>query len=400
MTETNAENGTAARTAVVAQSDEQGYDFIDLLAVLTNNLRLLVIAPTVAGLVAFGVSYLIPPTYTAITTFLPPQPQTGIASNLLQSLGSLGGAASAAAGLKNPMDQYVGFLKSQTIQDALVEQFSLLDRYDLKFKSDARQVLQKNTRVFAGKDNILSVEFDDKDSSFAADVANAYGVELTRLLGRLAVTEAQQRRLFFSKQLDAAKTGLIKAEQELAATGVSVAALNASPTTALAGTAALRAQVTAQEVRLASMKSYLTSSAPEYRLAQAEISALRNELAKAETTQPSGITKNGGDYIAKYRNFKYQETLFDLFSKQFEIAKIDESREGSTVQIVDKALPPEKKSKPRKLIVVLIAIFLTGFLCLSFVFARSAWRRAMVNGVNAYRFSKLASDLNRQLGRS
>lgn len=378
--------------------EDDGISIIELLQVVAENLRLLIILPLAAGLFALGVSSLIPPTYTAIATFLPPQQQQGISSSLLQSLGAIGGLAGAAAGLKNPNDQYVSLLKSKTVEDSLIGRFSLLERYNVKFKSDARNILEANTRITSGKDNIVSIEFDDKVPAFSAEVANAYGDELMKLLSNLAITEAQQRRLFFGKQLSATKDSLIAAEKALAATGVSVSALNANPSTALAGPAALRAQVTAQEVKLASMRSYLTDTAPEFRQTQAELQALRKELSKAESVQPAG-TLGGGDYIAKYRDFKYQETLFDLFSRQYEIARVDESREGALLQIIDKAQPPERKAKPKKATIAVIATLATAFFLLVFVILRTALRNSMSRPASAAALHKLYFAFRRSLGR-
>lgn len=381
------------------EGEEDGVSIIDLLQVVAENLRLLVVAPIAVGLIAFGISFIIPPTYTATATFLPPQQQQSMASSLLQSLGAFGGLAGAASGLKNPTDQYISFLKSKTVEDALVGRFKLIERYEVKFKSDARKILELNTRIISGKDNIIAVEFDDKSPSFAADVANAYGEELTKLLGVLAITEAQQRRVFFGKQLSATKDSLVAAEKALAATGVSVTALNANPSTALAGPASLRAQVTVQEVKLASMRSYLTDAAPEFRQAQAELVALRRELSKAESAQPAAV---GGDndYIGKYRDFKYQETLFDLFSRQYEIARVDESREGSSLQVIDQAQPPERKAKPKKATIAAISTFATAFFLLIFVFVRNAWRNSQNDAASIVAVQKLKYALRRSLGRN
>lgn len=345
-------------------------DLVDLMLVFTKNLRLLVAGPLLVGAIAFGLSFLIPPTFTATTTFLPPQQQSS-ALTMLQSLGGVGAIAGAAAGLKNPTDQYVSFLSSQTVQDALISRFKLLERYEEKYRQDARKELGKRAKIAAGKDGIISVEFDDKDPAFAADVANAYVEELGVLISRMSLTEAQQRRVFFEKQLSAAKDNLIKAEQSLAASGVSVSTLNVNPNTALEGPARLRAQVTAQEVKMAAMRSYLTTTAPEYRREQAELSALRGQLSAAEKEQPSG-SAGTNDYIAKYREFKYQETLFELFSKQFEVAKLDESRDGALVQVIDVATPPELKSKPKKAFIAIGAALFTGILLLAWIYGRFA----------------------------
>ncbi|MFN3377555.1 MAG: Wzz/FepE/Etk N-terminal domain-containing protein, partial [Burkholderiaceae bacterium] len=328
--------------------DDDEISLLDLLQTVVENLRLLVLGPLVVGLAALGISFLITPTFTATTKFLPPQQQQSAAAAMLQSLGALGGLAGAATGLKNPNDQFVSFLQSRTLQDTLIERFKLMERYESKFKEDARRTLSANARVSAGKDGLITVSVDDHDPAFAAELANAHVQELTQLLGRLAVTEAQQRRLFFEKQLQDTKARLTQAEQALQASGVNMSALKANPQAAVEGLAQLQASITAQEVKVATMRSYLTENAPDFRQALTELNALRAQLRKAEASQPKGGADSDSDYVAKFRDFKYHETLFELLAKQYELARVDESREGAVIQVVDVAQAPEKKSKPKK----------------------------------------------------
>src|SRR5450830_787967 len=176
----------------VEEDDE--ISLLDLLQVVADNLRLLVLAPLAAGLLALGISFAIAPTFTATTKFMPPQQQQSAAASMLASLGALGGLAGAATGLKNPADQYVAFMKSRTVQDTLVDRFKLMERYQSKYKENARTSLDANVLIASGKDGLITVDASDKDPAFAAQLANAYPEELTRLLSRLAVTEAKQRR--------------------------------------------------------------------------------------------------------------------------------------------------------------------------------------------------------------
>jgi uncharacterized protein involved in exopolysaccharide biosynthesis len=370
---------------------------VDILQVVADNLRMLVVAPLVVGIAVFAASYAITPTFTATSTFLPPQQQQSSAFGMLQSLGALSGLAGAAAGIKNPSDQYIGFLKSAVVQTALVDRFELKDRYGLEFVQRARDTLKARSRISSGKDGLINIEFDDKDPKFAAAVANGYIEELGKLMNRLAVTEAQQRRVFFEKQLATAKDALIRAEQSLAASGVSSATLNASPSIALEGPAKLRALVTAQEVKLASMRAYLTPAAPEFRQAQMELSALRNQLTKAEQAQPTGKL-GSDDYIAKYREFKYQETLFELFAKQYELARIDESREGATIQVVDAASPPELKSSPKRAVMAIAAVLVSGLILLVVAFVRHAVRNTHQHPHGSSKLSNLKSSFRRAFG--
>jgi uncharacterized protein involved in exopolysaccharide biosynthesis len=211
------------------QGDDDEISLLDLLQTIVDNLRLLVLGPLAVGITALGISYLIPPTYTAKTQFLPPQQQQSAAASMLASLGSLGGLAGAVGGIKNPADQFLAYMKSVTLQDTLIERFKLLERYEAKTKTDARLALTGSVRVASGKDGLISVEVDDKDPKFAAELANAQVEELGKLLGKLAITEAQQRRLFFEKQLTLYKDKLIQSEMELNATGVSGSVLKSTP---------------------------------------------------------------------------------------------------------------------------------------------------------------------------
>lgn len=378
-------------------ADDDDISLLDLLQTVVENLRLLVLGPLAVGLAALAISFAIAPTFTATTKFLPPQQQQSAAAAMLQSLGALGGLAGAATGLKNPNDQFVSFLQSRTLQDTLIERFKLMERYESEFQEDARKTLSANAIISAGKDGLISVSVDDKDPAFAAELANAHVQELTLLLGRLAVTEAQQRRLFFEKQLADAKTKLTQAEQALQSSGVNISALKANPQAAVEGLAQLQASITAQEVKLATMRSYLTENAPDFRQAMTELSALRTQLRQAEVSQPKA--QGDSDYVAKYRDFKYFETLFELFAKQYELARVDESREGAVIQVVDVAQAPERKSKPKKALIAILATLASGFVLLLFVFVRQALRNAAQDAEAATKLRHLRAAWSRALGR-
>ena len=386
----------AAQSAPDNDHDDE-ISLLDLLQVVVDSLRLLVLAPLAAGLLALGISFAIPPTFTATTKFMPPQQQQSAAAAMLQGLGALGGLAGAASGLKNPADQYVAFLKSRTMQDALIDRFKLTERYETDYREDARKVLGANALIASGKDGLITIDASDKEPEFAARLANAHVEELGLLLNRLAVTEAQQRRVFFEKQLANAKDHLVKAEQALKSSGVNSGALKASPQMAVEGLAKLKAGITAQEIKLASMRGYLTERAPDFKQAQTELSALRAQLTRAEREEP--ISGGDSDYIAKFREFKYQETLFDLFAKQYEMARVDESREGAVIQVVDAAQPPERKSKPQKARIAVLTTLAVGIFLLLTVFVRHALRSADQSPQSAEQMAKLRGAWRRALGR-
>ena len=366
-----------AQASVGAMQDDGEISLLDLLQVIVDNLRLLVLGPLVCGLVALGYSFTIPPTYTAKTQFLPPQQQQSSAASMLASLGALSGLAGASTGIKSPADQYIAFMKSVSLQDALIERFKLVEKYEAKLKTDARMALTGSVRIASGKAGLIGVEVDDKDPKFAADLANAHVEELRNLLGKLAVTEAQQRRMFFEKQLQITKENFTKADLALKSSGINSSVLKTSPASAVEAVARLKAGISVQEVKLGTMRNYLTESSPDFKQALSELGSLKTQLAKAEKEEPA--SKDASDYVARYREFKYQETMFELFAKQFELAKVDESREGAVIQILDIAQAPERKSKPNKAQIAIIAALASGFALLLFVFIRRALRTASQN---------------------
>ena len=365
---------------------EQGPTASDTLIAVAERWRLLVLAPLAAGLLALGITYVIAPTFTARTSFLTPQAQGG-AAGALATLGSLANLAGATAGVRTPADQFVALMQSVTVLDRLLDRFELIKVYESKFRVDARKELAGNSRVTLSKrDGIIAVEVDDESPQRAAQVANAYVEELRRLTSELAITEAQQRRVFFERQLLQTRDRLTTAQQALQGSGFTAGALKAEPKAAAESYARLKAELTAAEVRLQAARTSLSDSAPEVMQQQSTVSSLRAQLARAEQVSDSA---SGPDYISKYREFKYQETLFELFSRQFELARVDEAREGAPIQVIDLATAPEKKSRPKRAITALATTIGTALLLLGWVFASRAWRRMAADPQNAGHLGRL-----------
>jgi len=373
------------------QESADEFSLLDLATMLAQYWRILLFGPLVCGVVALGIAFIWPSTYTAKSVILPPQQQQSAAATALQSLGALAGIASSATGIKNPTDQYVALLQCDTICDRIVQRFDLKRLYDVQYEEDARKKLKKKVRVRAGlKDWLISIEVDDRDPRRAADMANAFVEELRRLLNVLAVTEAQQRRRFFEEKLAETKDNLVAAEKALQASGINEGAIRAEPKAAADSYAALRAQVTAAEVRVQAMRAYLTEQAPLYQQALAQLVALRDQLARTESASSKGLQ---GDYIARYRNFKYYETLFELMARQYELARIDESREGLLIQVVDVAKPPQRRSKPQRSLVAVLATLISGVILVFGVFLRQGWRNAEKNPETAEKIARIRRSL-------
>lgn len=367
--------------------DDEGVSLFALAVPLAERWKLLLFGSLAAGLAALGIAFVIPPTFTARTTFLPPQQQQSTVSSLLSSLGPLAGLAGGAAGLRTPADQYVALMQSATVADRIIDGFQLMQVYDEKLRVDARKELAKNVHFTIGKkDGLITVEVDDHTPQRAADIANRFVEELRHMTDTIAITEAQQRRKFFENQLQQTQERLAQAQRALQASGMTEGALKAEPKAAAEGYASLKAQVTAAEVRLSTLLGSMAEGAPEVRQQRAALSALRNQLAQLEQTSH---TRDGPDYIGKYREFKYEETLFELLARQYELAKIDESREGALVQVVDRATPPERKSKPKRGLVAVGATLLTGLLLAVLVLMRDSWQRSASEPDNAEHVTRI-----------
>jgi uncharacterized protein involved in exopolysaccharide biosynthesis len=382
----------AAPPAAAAGRDE-GLALVELAIPLLARRWLLVLLPLLAGAAAYGLSYLMAPMFTARTVFLPPQQQHSAAASAIASLGALSGLAGAAAGIKSPADQYVALLQSTTVADRLIDEFKLMQVYDATLRTDARRAFTDNVRVGLGKkDGLITVEVDDTDPQRAADMANRHVDELRRLTSQLALTEAQQRRAFFEQQLKLTRDALARAQQALQASGFNLGALKAEPKAAAEGYARLRAEATAAEVRLLTLRRSLADDTPEVQQALATLSALRGQLAQSEA---SSNLAGGPDYVGKYREFKYQETLFELFARQYELARVDESREGALIQVVDEAKPAERKSRPRRAFIALGTAAAAFVVLAAWLVVRHLWHLSAAEPGNAERMRRLRAALGR-----
>lgn len=365
---------------------------LELAVPLAQRWRLLLATPVLAGLCALAVTFAIPKTYISRTLFLPPQQQQSTAVSAIAQLGALSGLAGAAAGLKSPADQYVSLLQSTTVSDRIIDEFSLMQVYDQEYRYKAREELAENVRISIGKkDGLIAVEVEDESAQRAAEMANRYVDELRRLTSQLALTEAQQRRLFFDTQLKHTRERLNEAQQSLQASGFSQGALRADARASAEGYARLRAEVTAAEVRLQTMRRGLADTATEVQQALSTLAALRAQLSKLEG---STDLRGSPDYVSRFREFKYQETLFELFARQYELARVDESREGALIQVVDEAKPAERKSKPRRAVISIAASVAGLAIAIVFVLARQALRNASRDPDTAAKIRSVKAALN------
>ena len=388
-----------------ATMDDDEINLMDLLLVIAKHNRFIIKLTLSVAVLAVIYALLQPNIYTAKTVILPPQQGASTASMLLGQLGGLAGLAGGAAGIKSPNDLHIGMLKSRTIADVLIKRFDLQTLWEEKTRQATRKALEDSTVIASGKDGFITIEYSDKDPQFAATIANAYVEELDRLNSTLAVTEASRKRLFFERQLKGSRANLDAAENALKQTQerTGLIQLEKQGGAIIEAVANVRAQIAAKEVELAAMGAFATPQNPDYRQIQQVIVGLRAQLAKLEANSagsdikvPTGkLPETGLEFLRKTREFKYQETLFELLSKQFEIAKIDEAKDASLIQVVDKALVPEQKSKPKRSLIVILATMMAFFIGVLLAFFKEAAARASLDPASAERMSLLRRYLRR-----
>ncbi len=381
---------------------EDDISLLDLLIVLVKHKRFVLGVPLVAAIAAVAYSLLLPNIYSGTTRILPPQQSASAASALLNQLGGafggLAGAAGGALGVRSPNDLYVGMLKSRTIADNLIARFDLNKIYQQELQSNTRITLQGSTAISAGRDGIITIEVDDKNPGRAAELANAYVEELIKLTQVLAVTEASQRRLFFERQLLQVKDNLTAAEiaarQGLQKGGL--AQVDAQGRSMIEVTARLRAQISVKEVQIGSMRTFAAEGNPELQRTQQELEALRRELGRIEGSSPAAAIGRGDasgssglDNLARLRDVKYYEFLYELLAKQYELAKIDEAKDATIIQVLDNAIVPDRKSKPKRTQIVLFYAFLAFLASILWVFVREAATRTKADPKQASRLDAL-----------
>lgn len=366
MTEPSSTQDKAANTAAPQDADE--ISLLDLLTAIGRKKRIVAITVAVFVVIGLLLAFLLPKKYTAETTLLPPQHQNSLSSMLSSQLGGLGAVASLAGGslgLKNPNDMYVAMFRSQTVEDAMIRKYGLMKEYHAKLLSVARKDFQASSSVDGStKDGLIHITVTDRNPQRAAELANGYVKQFRDLSNHLAITDAAQRRLFFQQQMKSARDKLTNAEEALVQTEEKSGMIEvSSQARALIETgAALKAQIAAKEVEIQGMQSFAAPDNPNLIQARQELTALKAQLASlAGQGDKSGngliipkgkLPAAGLEYLRKYRDVQYYQTIFDILAKQFEIAKLDEAREGALIQVVDPAIPPDHKSSPKRALIL------------------------------------------------
>jgi len=400
----------ASITNAAGESNE--INLLALLTILARRKRLIAKVTGAAMLAGLALALIQTAKYTATTKIMPPQQTQSAASMMMSQLAGAAGAgplAMMAGGgglsLKNPDDIYLGLLSSRPIADAVIKRFNLESVYAADDMTGARKALASSTRIETEKMGLLSISVTDKDKKRATEMANAYTEELRNLTKSLAVTEASQRRLFYEDQLKQAKDELVNAEYAFRQVQQSkgLVALDAQAKAMIESLSLLRAQVSAKEVELETLRSYSTDNNPRVQVAERELASMKNEVARAEgQTKSAGVPDlglgdvpgAGLDYLRAERELKYREALFEMLLKQYDAAKLDEAKDAAIIQVVEPAIEPDRKNPQRRLLILLLSMFVGLFLG-SFV-ALISWskERAETDPVIAQQIMDLKSALS------
>jgi uncharacterized protein involved in exopolysaccharide biosynthesis len=327
----------------------------------------------------------LPDVYKATTKILPPQQAQSGAAALLSQLGGVAASAASAAGLKSPNDVYLGMLKSRTISDKLIRQYDLQKVYKASTLEKTRKILEENTVIATTKEGLINIDVEDRSQVLVAKLANSYVNELIELTKKLAVTEAGQRRMFYERQLEGAKDNLANAEMKLRGSldAHGVVSVDADSRAILESAAKIRAQISAKEIQLNAMRAFVTSDNQAFKQAQEELRSLKDEAyrlgnGQGENESSSRVDNkaDGLQNIKLLRDVKYYQMLYELLAKQYEIARLDESKDSSLIQVLDVAQEPEQKAKPKRVLIVLMtSIFglLFGIGTAFFLNAKRKW---------------------------
>jgi capsule polysaccharide export protein KpsE/RkpR len=385
--------------------------FLKIVVIVARARRRLALTVFFTMLVSAGLVMLIPVSYTATSVILAPQPSS-TASALLSQLGSLASLAPdlmEAGGSKTPEETYLGILSSRTIGDKMIERFGLQQLYRSKHMVDTRKALAMHTHVEATKGYLIRISVEDKSATRAADMANGYVDALYSITQRLALTQASQRRVFLEQQVNAERDALSKAELAFRSTqeATGVIQLTAQAELTLRTIAQLRTEIVSRELQLQQLKSIATEHNEKVSEMETGIAALHEQLNKAEKGANDAQTSDyflvagkvptaGLEYIRTTRDMRYHEALFEALSKQYEMARMDEAKAPPLLQVVDRAIPLDKKTWPPRTLLVLLSGLFAAVIVIGWALAKEAWAKARLVPANAEQLDILRSMIARE----
>lgn len=353
--------------------DEQEINLLDLLRVVVKRKGMIAKLTVSVAIISTIYCIFLPNIYSATARLLPPQKDVG-GGGVSALLGQMGGLAGLAGGfLGGSADLYMGILKSRSVADAVIKRLDLQKRFKTTTLDDTRKVLAGVVKCQAGKDGIITITAESRDPKMAASLANVMVEELGTRSVQLNLTKAGAERVFLEKRLEVVKQDLSHAEDDLRTFQEKnkMFKVDAQAAASIEGIARLRAEIVSKEVQLASLKSYQTDESPEVKLLQASLAKLRNQLGALSGSGASDVIPSAGnvpdlglEYARRLRELKTQEAIYEQLKKQYEVAKFSEAKDSSSVQVLDDAVVPMKKSKPKRSLIIILATVTAFFVSL------------------------------------
>lgn len=339
------------------------FEFLPYARFVLKRRRLVIGLVLGAFLSSIVVSLVLPKKYLAIASILPPQEESpGLA------LPSQVSVTRALFGLRNPSEIWLGVLRSRTVAQALVERFHLMDRFESETPEGARRVLASMTDISASREKIISVAVESTDPELAAQLANAYVEEADRLNRNRVMTAGRRMRTFTEERLEQARAELSRAEDQLRQfqSNSSAIKLDIQSEAIIKTVGTVKGTLMAKEMEYQTLLSYATPTHPRVETLQAELRGLRRQLQELEQGQSGAQPRDrsliptaqlpelGLEAGRLIRSVKIQETLHELLVQQYEMARIQEAKDTPTMDVLDFAIPPTEKSKPRRTLIVII----------------------------------------------
>ena len=364
--------------------EEDEINLLDYWRVLVK--RKLIIGLIVAIAIIASVIYALtlPPIYASTASILPPQEGGGAGGILSQLSGGLGGLAGSFLGVQTPAGQWMAILKSRTIKETIIQRFGLMKIFEAKTMEEAITTLDGMVKISKSKEEVISITVEDKDPKKAAALANAFVEELDRVNKGMVTTSGRRMRVFIEKRLNEAKIELTKAEEAIKAfqEGNRAVKLDDQSRAILEAIGTVKGQLMAKEVELQAMLSYATPNNPQAEILKTQVEELTEKLrelgeGKKKPGNPSSQdifipTAKIPDLALRYarllREAKVQQTLYELLTQQYEMARIQEAKDTPTVQVLDEAKVPELKSKPSKRQIVMLSAITAGFFAIFLAF--------------------------------
>jgi len=359
-------------------SNPEVVNLLDYLEVIAKRWRMIVIVTAAAFIISIVVAFMRPKIYSSTALILPPQQDGSMMGMMSAMTGGMASLAGDLLGKGTTADLYVGMLNSHAVADVIIDRFKLMKVYDQKYRLDTYKVLDKNVDIQAGKkDGIIAITVEDKDPKRAADLANAFVEELGRLAVKLSVTDAAQSGNYLQDRLMKAKADLTRSEESLKTFQSKNKALDVpeQAKAAIFGVAQLKAQLAIQEIQLAGMRSRFTDGTQDVKDMKASIANIRAQIAQVEGNERGSsipsmgtVPALGQEYVRLMREFKVQEAIFEMLTKQYEMTKFTAAKEVIGMQIIQKATVSDKKAKPKRVVIVLGSTIAGGFFAVLYAF--------------------------------